>query len=163
MGTLLKKYYWLWVTLGGVALGFLLFLIFGLALFTLKPAPPEASSNATPYVTVIPPPTLTPAIVVPTQTQPTVTPTSSIPTGGIAVGDYVQISGTNGVGLRLRSQAGTQSPMVFLGMDDEVFLVKDGPKEANGFVWWFLQAPYDSKRSGWAASDFLKVIQKSSN
>ena len=163
MSSLLRKYYLVWVTLGGVALGFILFVIFGLVLLSSRPAPPEVSTATTPFVTIIPAPTLTPVVIVPTQSQPTVTITPTVPQGDIGLGAYVQISGTSGEGLRLRSQPGTQSPMRFLGMDDEVFLVKDGPKEANGFTWWFLQAPYDDKRSGWAAANYLKVIQKAPN
>jgi hypothetical protein len=45
-------------------------------------------------------------------------------------------------------------------MDAEVFEVKEGPKEADGFTWWYLVAPYDTNRSGWAASKFLTVVPK---
>jgi hypothetical protein len=48
-------------------------------------------------------------------------------------------------------------------MDSEVFMVKDGPKDADGFTWWFLEAPYDPQRSGWAASNYLQVIQSTPN
>ena len=47
---------------------------------------------------------------------------------------------------------------VFLGYDSEVFLVKDGPQTVDGYVWWYLVAPYDDTRTGWAASDFLTYI-----
>jgi uncharacterized protein YraI len=70
----------------------------------------------------------------------------------------VQISGTEGSGLRLRSGPGTGNPPRFLGMDSEVFSVKDGPKFADGFTWWFLEADYDATRSGWAASQYLTVV-----
>ena len=32
-----------------------------------------------------------------------------------------------------------------------MFLVEDGPQEVDGYIWWFLQAPYDETRNGWAA------------
>jgi hypothetical protein len=76
----------------------------------------------------------------------------------IVVGGYVQISGTEGSGLRLRESAGTGAKQLFLGMDNEVFQVRDGPREADGYTWWYLEAPYDKNRAGWAASAFLKVI-----
>lgn len=80
-------------------------------------------------------------------------------TGGIQIGAYVQVTGTNGAGLRIRSSAGLNASINFYGMDSEVFLVKDGPEEADGFTWWFLVAPYDENRNGWAASDYLSLIQ----
>jgi len=47
---------------------------------------------------------------------------------------------------------------VFMGFDTEVFLVQDGPREADGYVWWYLVAPYDQARAGWAAANFLTYI-----
>ena len=83
---------------------------------------------------------------------PTIAPT------GIALGNYVQIKGTEGQGLRIRSEPGLNGESVFLGYDSEVFIVQDGPREADGFVWWYLVAPYDETRVGWAAADFLTYI-----
>ncbi len=31
-------------------------------------------------------------------------------------------------------------------------------KQADGYTWWYLVAPYDSTRAGWAAADFLAVV-----
>jgi hypothetical protein len=109
----------------------------------IVPAPTLTSlPSATPYYT-------------PTPTQrPGLPPASS----GIQVGEYVQISGTDGVGLRLRSGAGLNFDSKFLGMDSEVFEVRDGPVEANGITWWYLVAPYDENRSGWAASNYLLIV-----
>jgi len=76
-------------------------------------------------------------------------------------GIYVQISGTGGDGLRLRQQPGTGSEVMFMGYEAEVFKVMDGPKEQDGYIWWYLTAPYDESRSGWAASNFLTVIELS--
>ena len=106
-------------------------------------------------VTVIAPPTVTsnaPATA-------TIDPFAPTPTlTGIALGNYVQISGTEGEGLRIRAQPGLNSEPVFLGFDSEVFIVQDGPREADGHVWWYLVAPYDATRAGWAAADFLSYI-----
>lgn len=93
----------------------------------------------------------------PTATQPAL----SITIDGIQVGLFVQIYGTGGDGLRLRREPGTNADILFLGYESEVFKVVDGPKEADGFTWWYLTAPYDEKRSGWAASRFLRVIDLS--
>jgi hypothetical protein len=73
---------------------------------------------------------------------------------------YVQISSTGGSGLRLHAEPGTSSKALFLGMESEVYLVQDGPQQKDGFTWYYLVAPYDKSRSGWAASNYLVVIQK---
>jgi hypothetical protein len=38
------------------------------------------------------------------------------------------------------------------------FLKDDRPRELDGYTWWYLVAPYDEARAGWAASDFLTYI-----
>ena len=110
---------------------------------------------------MIPAPTLTPVVVLPTSVLPTPTSTLQTPiqVGGISVGAYVKITGTNGDGLNLRSSPGTNSTIRFLGMDSEVFLVKDGPEQVDNIIWWYLQAPYDTTRNGWAAANYLTVIE----
>lgn len=105
-------------------------------------------------VTVIPPPTAT----VPPSPAPTPAGTITPPPGQIAAGAYVQINGTEGSGLRIRSAPGLDSDTVFRGEESETFLVKDGPQQADGYIWWYLVAPYDEKRAGWAAADFLAVV-----
>jgi len=130
-----------------------------LAWFGFSASPPGADLGFAPAdLTMIPAPTSTPP------PAPTLTPdplqvgTPTAPAGTIAVGVYVQITGTGGDGLRLRSAPGLTSELLFLGEDAEVFLVRDGPQEANGYTWWYLVAPYDESRAGWAASNFLTVV-----
>lgn len=121
----------------------------------------ETPLMPTPALTVIPAPTAT---LAPTVSTISITPsaTSTLTVGGtgseIQVGVYVQISGTGGDGLRLRAGPGTDNEPIFLGREAEVFLVKDGPKEGSGYTWFFLEAPYDTTRSGWAVSNYLQVI-----
>ncbi|HOD45540.1 MAG TPA: helix-turn-helix domain-containing protein, partial [Anaerolineaceae bacterium] len=91
---------------------------------------------------------------------PTVAPVAG---DGIGIGMYVQILGTGGDGLRLRSGAGMSYDPIFLGMEAEVFEVMDGPREGDGYMWWFLKAPYDPNRKGWARSDYLSVVSTSQN
>jgi hypothetical protein len=162
--SLFRDYFVVWVLLGGLILGAALFAIFGLLVFSMRPTPADSAGVTTPVVTVIAAPTLTLMAAIPTEIQPTPkSETTATPRigGEIAVGMYVKITGTSGEGLRIRSGPGTQSSMLFLGMDEEVFLVKDGPRDANDLTWWYLQAPYDEKRSGWAASKYLVVIKVS--
>jgi len=78
------------------------------------------------------------------------------------VGAVVQISGTDGAGLRLRSEPGTASEVRFIGMDAEAFEVREGPQDQDDIVWWYLVSPYDEARSGWAASGYLTVVEKQS-
>jgi hypothetical protein len=77
----------------------------------------------------------------------------------LAVGAYVQIAGTGGDGLRLRAEPGLQSRVLFLALEAEVFLVTGGPRDADGYTWWYLEAPAEKSRQGWAASNFLAVVQ----
>lgn len=110
-------------------------------------------------VIAVPTATQTPPAVIQSLT-PTVTPTLNLAPadGSIQVGNYVQITGTDGEGLRLRKGPGTDFDPLFLGRDAEVFLVKDGPKDGSGYTWFYLVAPYDTNRSGWAASAYLQVV-----
>ena len=124
--------------------------------------PAQGSAQApTVVLTVIavPSDTPTPPAVIQSLT-PTTTPTLNLAPeqGSIQVGNYVQITGTDGDGLRLRKGPGTDFDPIFLGRDAEVFLVKDGPKEGSGYTWFYLVAPYDANRSGWAAANYLAVV-----
>ncbi len=150
-----------WVLLGIIVLGGVLYIGFVLFISGLRPAKPSEYTFSTAVITLIPAPTLTPVIIIPTSDQATPTATSQapVPAGGIGLGMYVKITGTNGNGLNLRTEPGTASPIRFLGMDDEVFQVKDGPKQVDNLIWWYLQAPYDTARNGWAAANYLTVIQ----
>lgn len=124
------------------------------------PAQP-AQAAPTPVLTIIAAPTATLAPTISFESlTPTVTPTLNFSpgAGGIQVGDYVQITGTGGDGLRLRQAPGTDADQLFLGREAEVFQVKDGPKDASGYTWFFLEAPYDVTRSGWAVADYLQVV-----
>ncbi len=123
---------------------------------------PSPMGISTAVLNVVRASTATPNIVTP---SPVVSPTgsSSIPPspmpGVITVEAYVQISGTGGDGLRLRTEPGLNSPVHTLGSEAEVFQVKDGPREVDGFTWWYLIGPFDPARFGWAASNYLMVVQ----
>ena len=144
-----------WVILGAILVMGLLLLVTAIAIGFTSPLRSSAVGFAPADVTVIPASTVT-SNAPPTATIDPFAPTP-VPTG-IAVGNYVQISGTNGEGLRIRSEPGLNGNPDFLGYDSEVFLVRDGPREVDGYVWWYLVAPYDETRAGWAASEFLTYI-----
>jgi len=144
-----------WVVLGAIVLAGLLLLITAISIGLTSARQTTDVGFAPADLTVIPAPTSTsgvPATATVDPFAPTATPT------GIVLGNYVQISGTDGEGLRIRSQPGLGGEPQFLGFDSEVFIVKDGPREVDGFVWWYLVAPYDDARAGWAAADFLTYI-----
>ena len=98
----------------------------------------EPPAEVTPVLTMISAPTLTPE-----PTQPPSTPTPSEPTvavlpeGVIGVGIYVQVSGTDGAGLRMRSEPGLSGTVNFTALDAEA---------------------YDQTRNGWSAGDFLTPL-----
>lgn len=132
----------------------------GLALWLWPwPAPKEAPTAA---LTVIAQPTWTPTPS-PTPTSlahgtPTPIPPLAPGPGEIAVGRFVQVSGTGGDGLRLRTAPGLQAPVRFLAREAEVFRVADGPQPGDGYTWWYLVAPYDPQRAGWAVANYLSVL-----
>ena len=144
-----------WVILGALLLTGLLLLITAISIGVTSARQTSDVGFAPADVTIIPAPTMTSGA----PPRPTIDPfaPTAAPTG-IALGNYVQISGTNGEGLRIRSEPGLNSNPEFLGFDSEVFIVQDGPRSVDGYVWWYLVAPYDQSRAGWAAADFLTYI-----
>ena len=143
-------------------------LLIGLVLMTLiilfLGRQPALANQATPQITMIAAPTMTPRPVEPTITMtPTQTSIPILPEGVIGVGRYVQVSGTDGAGLRMRSEPGLSSDINFTAMDGEAFLVIAGPTELDGYVWWHLEAPYDESRNGWSAGAFLSTIEEAPN
>ncbi len=110
-------------------------------------------------VTIIPAPTQTNTVVVPTDLPPPASEAPVIlPDGAIGINVYVKVTGTEGLGLRMRAAAGTTGEINFLAMDDEVFKVVGGPEVSDGYTWWQLEAPLDENRMGWAAENYLMVF-----
>jgi hypothetical protein len=144
-----------WVILGALLLTGLLLLITAISIGITSARQASDVGFAPADVTIIPAPTMTSGVP-PTPTIDPFAPTAA-PTG-IALGNYVQISGTNGEGLRIRSEPGLNGNPEFLGFDSEVFIIQDGPRSVDGYTWWYLVAPYDQSRAGWAAADFLTYI-----
>jgi hypothetical protein len=83
----------------------------------------------------------------------------SPPAGEISIGAYVQILDTGGAGLRLRSEPSLNGQVLLLGSEAEVFEVKDGPVEMDGYTWWYLVGPFDETRRGWAVANYLNLVQ----
>lgn len=153
----LKPYLNRWVIFGSIGLAGVLLIVTLIIIGWTSPRFTPDVGFAPADLTMIPAPTHTPAATtVPTFDPNLVTPTLEANTVGI--GGYVQITGTEGEGLRIRSAPGLNGETVFRGEEAEVFVVKDGPQSADGYTWWYLVAPYDDTRAGWAAADFLAVV-----
>lgn len=148
-----------WFYLAGILAGIGMFCASILLVSYGKQASAPAEPRPTAIITIIFAPTSTPTLPAGFLITPTATPDNGVVIGGIGKGLYVQISGTGGDGLRLRATASTSGEIRFLGYESEVFLVTDGPKNADGYIWWYLTAPYDESRSGWAVAEYLAPIQ----
>ncbi len=137
----------LWI---GPAIGLLVGLcgLIGAALaVSLKPI--DHGSIAQPTALVI---TITPSPIVPTSTaQPTLPPT--VTPEELYVGGAAIVNGT-GSSLRLRSDPGLQATTLKTVLDGVQLTILEGPREANGLIWWRLHDPADGAE-GWAAQDYL--------
>jgi hypothetical protein len=109
----------------------------------------QAPTQTLPGMTI----TLTPTLA------PTASPSTPTPSGDIAIGNYVQVSGTGGDGLRLHNNANVGSKVNYVAIDAEVFIVMDGPIEADGYIWWELQDPVSKNAVGWGVANYLSVVQ----
>jgi hypothetical protein len=113
------------------------------AAFTWIPGP---SNTPAPSATLVPTSTATAAFVPP-------------PSGELGIGSYIQIVGTEGTGLNVRSAPGLNSDIEFLAYDAEVFEIREGPQQVDGITWWYLVTPVDEGRAGWASADYLEVVE----
>ena len=129
----------LWTVLGTIGVFLVLLAIWGLILLNSASAQ-VAPIQSTAVVQVIPPPTSTSPSIATIPPTATVKPelTTPVANSQISIGDYVQIANTGGDGLRIRTGPGTSNAPLFLGMESEVFKITDGPKEADGYIWWNL-------------------------
>ncbi len=162
MPDLIRKFLNPWVLLGAVLSAALLALL-GLYILTISvPETPQAGLPTAVVVQIVAP-TITPLVAATPSFTPTPTdpppPPSPLP-GVLTLGALVQITGTSGDGLNLRASPGLNSEIQYLGFESEVFEISEGPREADGLTWWLLVGFYDPDRSGWAAANFLEVIQE---
>jgi hypothetical protein len=160
--TLLRSMFNPWVILGSIGVAGTLFAATLLLVWFTRPTT-TASIPATPVMVVIPAPNSTP---IPSTAEPAANTTATLPVppapapGILEKEAYVQIAGTGGDGVRVRSDASLKSNTLFVALEAEVFQIKDGPREADGYTWWYLVAPFDASHNGWAVSNYLEVVQK---
>ena len=150
-----------WLVFGAIGFGVAL-LIATLLLLSWTRSPQVPASASTAVITVIAVPTATEILPTATPTEeatPAATGLPLPPAGDIEIDGYVQVTGTGGDGLRLRDGPGLEREVRILGDEDEIFLVFDGPQQADSYTWWYLQGPFDESRHGWAVANFLRVVQ----
>ncbi len=70
----------------------------------------------------------------------------------------IKVTGTEGQGLTVRQGPGKDFTYVFIANEGDKFVIKDGPKQANDFTWWYIVDPNDQNRFGWAVADFMQVV-----
>lgn len=143
-----------WIFAGAVFVASVLLAVTFLAAGNITPSD-QLAYNGEAALTVLPLPTLTPTVIPSTSALTPTLETNS----GIQIGDYVKISGTEGEGLRFRRDPSLNGEIIYLGLEDEVFLVKDGPEDQDGYLWWYLEAPLNEARNGWAVSNYLQPAQ----
>lgn len=147
-----------WVVFGALGIAGLLLILSLIIGFGFTAPEQNAPNLQVAEITMLPGPTSTPRIA-PTPTHDPALGTATPLPGEMALYVYVQINGTGGEGLRLRPTPGLSGEPLFLGFDTEIFQITDGPQQADGYTWWYLIAPYDETRAGWAAADFLEPIE----
>lgn len=149
------------VALGALGVAGFMFFLLGLTLWLTTPPVAVVEVQPTVVLTVIPPLTPTPrfSTATPFLTATATQAAQVLGPGGFTLGSYVQIAGTSGDGLNIRANAGLNAEVLFLGFDAEIFEVRDGPVQADGFNWWLLITPVDEARAGWAADAFLEFVE----
>jgi hypothetical protein len=145
--------WWVWAAgaLAGLAVAVVAWVI--LAAYPIPVLPAQAIA---PAFTVFPPPTFTP---IPPTVAPTAvfSPTAALPTvmpGTIGIGAMVEATED---GLRLRDAPSLTGKILNQASAHELFTVVDGPRQADGYVWWLLEGVYDKTRQGWAVENYLKA------
>ena len=84
--------------------------------------------------------------------MPTVSP-------GMAVGKSVQVIGTGGSGLNLRSAPGSSAGRMDVALEGEIFVVVAGPEIASDAEWWQIEDPDDPTRRWWAVANYLEPVE----
>ncbi|MBN1428992.1 MAG: hypothetical protein JXB07_11450 [Anaerolineae bacterium] len=79
-------------------------------------------------------------------------------TTAISIGSIISIQGTGKDGLSVRQGPGLDYQYVFVANEGDQFEVQDGPREANGYTWWYITDPQNPDRFGWAVANFMQVV-----
>jgi len=85
------------------------------------------------------------------------TQTPVIP-GVFAPDMVIVISGTQGEGLNIRQEPGTDRPIVYLAQEGETYTITDGPEIKDGLIWWMIDQTAEGIKSGWAVQDYFAPL-----
>jgi serine/threonine protein phosphatase PrpC len=94
-----------------------------------------------------------------TETVVALTPTVTLPPPVIALGSKVKIVAPRGVNLRDQPSTGQ---IIYVALTNEVYSVTNGPEQAGGLTWWYLD---NGTYKGWAAEvalDGTKMLEATS-
>lgn len=96
-------------------------------------SPSPQSVRAAPTAT--PPPPTTPTISVQPTRPPTAAPTATLtPVAGLAPGKSARVTASGGI--NMRDIASANGKLVTRVAPNAVVVIKDGPKDAEGYTWW---------------------------
>lgn len=94
-------------------------------------------------------------------TTPAATATPATPVDGaerkFSAGDAAVVVGSAPQCLNVRSEAGLEHPAIDCIADGTPVTILAGPLEADGFLWWRIDAP---NVIGWAAEDYLEPAEQ---
>ena len=112
-----------------------------------------------------PPPIIWTPTTAPSPTPPPTKTAEPIPTTSpdVAIGRHVQVAGTGGYGLNLRSGPGEDYTRMDVALEGEVFVVTDGPTVSGGSQWWRLRDSENEEREWWAIANFLEPVDHPEN
>jgi hypothetical protein len=147
------------VLLAAVLFGLGLLAVLLMILYSSRGRQAQAPATAILKIILAPTQTLPGMPVTPTQTAgPAAVQQTPTPSDLIAVGNYVKVSGTGGDGLRLHNDASVSSKVNYVAIDAELFIVMDGPIQADGYIWWELKEPYSDEAIGWGVANYLTAV-----
>jgi hypothetical protein len=146
---------YIWV-LGFIVVALVLAVLALWGLYMLRGSAAIGGPTPTPVIwTPTPAPATTVPTLPPTETaEPT--PTSS---PDIAIGRYVQVTGTEGYGVSLRSGPGENYTRMDVALEGEVFIVVEGPTVTGGSAWWKIRDEDNPEREWWAVANFMQPIE----
>lgn len=81
----------------------------------------------------------------------------------ITIGATVSVQGVGDQQLNVRDKAGVQGTTVlFRSTQGTLFIVVEGPAQADGFTWWRIQNPANTSETGWAVANYLRPLPPNS-
>jgi hypothetical protein len=108
------------------------------------------------------PPQIEPLVQQPPRMElagPTLAPIPITPTPrALAVGEQVIVANVGDQELNVRDQPGVfGTNILFRIPQGSTLRIIGGPEDVDGLVWWQVQDPINTARTGWAAADYLLV------